>query len=84
MPNDHFSRGRRDGLPSDGQLLLAWLVRAVLGAAIFGVASAVGRGEEMTLGNIAGYGLLFGVLVATLHFLMSLYARSRARRSPRD
>ena len=84
MPTAHPSRGGPDGLPSDRQLLTAWLLRAVLGCAIFGVASAVTRGDEVSLRNVVGYGLLFGVLVATLHFLVSLYARSKARRSSRD
>lgn len=73
-------RGRAE-LPSDGQLLVAWLIRAVLGCAIFGAVGLLAADEPVTLRNVVARGLLFGVLVATLHFCWSLYERDKARRS---
>jgi hypothetical protein len=65
---------------TDRELLVGWLVRAVAACIIFGGVTAIGRGEPFTVRNVVGYGLLFGVLVATLHFLMALYQRHRAGR----
>ncbi len=70
--------------PTDRELLLGWLVRAVAGCVIFVGISAFVRDQPVTPRNILAYGLLFGVLVATLHFLMALYQRHRAGGSPRD
>jgi hypothetical protein len=75
---------RRAAEASDAELLKGWALRALLGCAIFGGATVLGRGEPLTLRNVVGYGLLFGVLVATLHFLVALYQRRRARGSRGD
>ena len=75
--------GRRGAEPPDDrQLLIAFLVRAVLGCAIFGGASVLAAGEPFSLRAVVARGLLFGVLVASLHFGWSLYGRSRSRRRP--
>lgn len=68
----------------DKDLLVGWLVRAVLGCVIFGGATALAQDQPLTLRNVVGYGLLFGVLVATLHFFTAVYMRRRAGRSRRD
>jgi hypothetical protein len=70
--------------PTDRQLLAAFVLRAVVGCAIFGGVTVAVRGEPITLRNVVGYGLLFGVLVAALHFFTALYQRRRARRPPKD
>lgn len=70
--------------PTDRQLLVGWLLRAVLGCVIFGGFSSVAADQPLTLRNVVGYGILFGVLVATLHFVAGLYARHKAGRSTRD
>jgi hypothetical protein len=66
--------------PTDRELLVGWLVRVVLGCLIFGGGTAIARGEPFNLRNVVGYGLLFGVLVATLHYFTALYQRHRTRR----
>lgn len=70
--------------PTDRQLLVGWLIRAVFGCLIFGGVSTVAADQPLTLRNVVGYGLLFGVLVATLHFFVGLYARRKAGRSAKD
>lgn len=82
-------RGQRRGQvrrepPTDRQLLVGWLIRAVIGCVIFGGVSTLAADEPLTLRNVVGYGLLFGVLVATLHFFVGLYERHKAGRSARD
>jgi len=70
--------------PTDRELLVGWLIRAVLGCVIFGGVSTLAADEPLTLRNVVGYGLLFGVLVATLHFFVGLYGRRKASRSAGD
>ncbi len=79
-------KGQRQGQvgrepPTDRQLFVGWMIRAVFGCVIFGSVSTLAADQPLTLRNVVGYGLLFGVLVATLHFCVGLYARRKAGRS---
>jgi len=69
---------------TDRELLTAWLFRAVAGCVIFGGVSALVRDQPVTPRNIVAYGILFGVLVATLHFLVALYQRRKLSQPPKD
>jgi len=71
-------------LPSDRQLLTAWLIRAVVGCVLFGGVSVAIGDLPFTVRNVVAYGLLFGVLVATLHYFAALYGRRKASRRLND
>ena len=79
-PEEDDARRRQRPEPTDRQLLTAWAIRAVVGCALFGGVSVAVSDQPFTLRNVIAYGLLFGVLVVTLHYFTALYARRKARR----